>query len=301
MNNLLSIKMKFNSEKNLSKPGARNLNKTRKTTSDSMKVLLSDLLKVKEFYSNNDKYIKNVLIDVCYNDIIAKSGRMSELLRIKGDCNDTIVGARFSNDEPGKENHIITHYVEMDVIDDAVNKLKIAIKFVDDKLKGEATSENFDSELPIDYSKYGLAKTRLRDVVIDCSVIQHFAIPNISIESLSDTMIVTFYETELDIYSLLNSIGIDGRVYYYSPAGKNSISVTKETLEKLKEKVPYLISMTASDISQITFNKTEFTKEEEFIIPGPKNEPTVGVIDTLFDTKVYFNGWVDYHEELNEV
>ena len=25
-------------------------------------------------------------------------------------------------------------------------------------------------------------------------------------------------------------------VYYYSPAGKNSISVTKETLEKLKEK-----------------------------------------------------------------
>lgn len=301
MNNLLSIKMKFNGEKNLSKPGARNLNKTRKTTSKSMKILLSDLLIVKKFYSNNDKYIKNVLIDVCYNDIIAKSGRMSELLRKKGDCNDTIVGARFSNDEPGKENHIITHYITMDVVDDAINKLKIAIQFVDDKLNGEATAYNFDSELPIDYSKCGLGKARLRDVIIDCSVIHHFNVPNINVDLLNDTMIVTFYETELNIYNLLNFIGIDGKVYSYTPAGKNSISVTKKTLEKLIEKVPYLISMTASDISQIIFNKNDVANNETFEIPTPKSEPTIGVIDTLFDSKVYFKEWVEYHEILNEV
>ena len=38
----------------------------------------------------------------------------------------------------------------MNVVDDAINKLKIAIQFVDDKLNGEATAYNFDSELPID-------------------------------------------------------------------------------------------------------------------------------------------------------
>lgn len=70
--------MKFASEKNISKPGARNLNKTRTTTSESMKVLLDDLMKVKKYYSSTKKYIQNVLIDVCYNDIIAKSGRMSD-------------------------------------------------------------------------------------------------------------------------------------------------------------------------------------------------------------------------------
>ena len=146
-------------------------------------------------------------------------------------------------------NHIITHYVEMDVIDDAVNKLKVAIKFVDDKLKGEVTSENFDSELPIDYSKSGLAKTRLRDVVIDCSIIQHFAFPNISIESLNDTMIITFYETKLIIYCLLNSIGIDGRGILLFTCWEKFNFCYKRNFRKTKRKVPYMISMTASDIT----------------------------------------------------
>ena len=26
------------------------------------------------------------------------------------------------------------------------------------------------------------------------------------------------------------------------------------------------------------------------------NEPVVGVIDTLFDKRVYFNEWVEYHD-----
>ncbi len=301
MNKLLDIKMKFNSENNLSKPGPRNLNKKRKTTSISMKMLLEDLKKVKAFYSHNDKYIEGVLIDAYYNDIISKSGRMIELLRIKGDCNDTIVGARFSNAEFGKENHIITHYVSMDVVNDAIKKLELAINFVDEELNGEATSENFDSELPLDYSDCGLSKTKLRDVVIDCSVVEHFEVPKIDVGSINDAMIVTFYETELNIYELLNSLGIDGRTYYYSPAGKNSISVTKDTLEKLVEKVPYLISMTASDISQIPLDKHEIIENQKFTIPSPEREPIIGVIDTLFSSKVYFNEWVDYREVLNDV
>ena len=65
MNKLLNIKLPFNHESNLSKPGPRNLNKTRKTKSDQLKFLLNSLNKVKEFYSKEDKIVKDVLSDNC--------------------------------------------------------------------------------------------------------------------------------------------------------------------------------------------------------------------------------------------
>ena len=53
------------------------------------------------------------MIDVWYNDIIAKSNRVRELLKpSKHSTNDTVVGARFSDAPEGEENHIITHYVD---------------------------------------------------------------------------------------------------------------------------------------------------------------------------------------------
>ena len=35
-------------------------------------------------------------------------------------------------------------------------------------------------------------------------------------------------------------------------------------------------------------------------MPSPTNEPTIGVIDTLFDENVYFSKWVDYTDCLNK-
>ncbi len=301
MNNLLNIKLKFNYEGNLSKVGARNLTKSRKTTIASLKTLLSDLYIVKQFYSLNDKYIQGVLIDVCYNDIISKTGRITEVLKGAKECNDSIVGARFSDNVSGNENHIITHYVSMDVIDDAIKKISLAIPFLDKELDGEANFNNFDSKLPINYSKYGIAKTKIRDIIIDCSVVKHFSIPKISIESVSENMIVTFYKTELNIVDLLTKIGIDGKKYFYSYLDKNSISVDEETLKIILEKIPFLISMAASDISIINMEKNVKVKHDSFYIPHPHKEPTIGVIDTLFDNSVYFNEWVEYHEILNDV
>ena len=301
MNNLLTIKMKFNGEKNLSKPGARNLNKSRKTESNIMKKLVEDLQNVLKYFDLNNKYIKDILIDVYYNDIISKSGRMNELLKISGDCNDTIVGARFSDEVEGEENHIITHYVSKQVIDEAIQKLRIAISFLDNELGGTATSENFDSEIPLNYSKYGLSKSKIRDIIIDCSVIKGFGVPTINPTNNNGQMIITFYQTELDIYKLLAELEIDGRSLYYSPAGKNSIAVSQETFNVLLKKVPYLISMAATDISKIEVDKSYIKSKDEFNIPKPTNEPTIGVIDTLFDNSVYFCEWVDYHETLTPI
>ena len=90
-------------------------------------------------------------------------------------------------------------------------------------------------------------------------------------------------------------------VYYYSPAGKNSISVTKETLEKLKEKFHIWFRWQHLILHKLPLTKQNLLAKKNLLFQDLKNEPTIGVIDTLFDTKVYFNGWLDYHEELNEV
>ena len=42
------------------------------------------------------------------------------------------------------------------------------------------------------------------------------------------------------------------------------------------------------------------TVQDVLYMPTPGIEPTIGVIDTLFDKRVYFNEWVEYHEMVDE-
>ena len=130
MNSLLRVKLPFVSFPNTSGGGARNLNKTRSTKSDLILSLINDLIRVKDFYNKNP-FIKEILIDAYYNDIIAKSGRIKSLLKITGECSDYIVGARFSDGLAGFENHIITYYVTREIIDAAIEKLKDAKELID--------------------------------------------------------------------------------------------------------------------------------------------------------------------------
>ena len=304
MNNLLRVKFNFNHEPNNQSGGARNLNKTRTTTSVLVESLIADLNRIKDFYSTNERKTKDFLIDVYYNDIISKTGRISEILRINGDCNDYIVGARFSNAPLGEENHIITYYVSENILDSAIKKLKVAKRLIDEQLGGIATSRNFDSKDDcINYSKYSeYSKNKIRDIIIDCSSIQMFDIPKAAGETIKKQLIVTFYQTEVNLSNLFFELGIDSQKYFYTLAGKNTFSMSNETYKILLAKVPYMISMVASDISEIQpTNILKEKNEDAPIIPLPKEEPIIGVIDTLFDKTSYFSQWVDYHEELDEI
>lgn len=299
MNSLLKIKLTFNHEKNRAGRGARNLNKARTTSSDLLGKLIVDLRRVKDFYNKNP-FIKEILIDVYYNDIIAKSGRIQNLLRSTCACSEYIVGARFSDAQPGYENHIITYYVSREIIDSAIEKLKDAITLIDDQLNGIATASNFDSsDKTINYSKYKTTKSSLRDVIIDCSALKKFDVPNAVSEIDKDQIIVTFYQTELELDKLLYNLGITRDKYVFSYAGKNTLSVSREVYKILLDNVPYMMSMATSDISQIVVQNSERIQDNLPNIPLPKNEPIIGVIDTMFDTKAYFHKWVDYKEELN--
>lgn len=300
MNNLLDLRLKFEHERKSGGGGVRNLNKTRSTKAELLASLIDDLKRVRAFYGKGDKYVKDILIDVYYNDIIAKSGRIQELLRSTGDCNDKIVGARFSDTTP--ENHIITYYISRNVLNDAITKLTESKKLIDNQLNGEATSNNFDAkDTTIDYEKYAISKSKIRNTIIDCSVLEKFDVPKAASEIDKNQIIVTFFQTEVTIDTLLYNLGIDNNRgnYYYSYAGQNTLSVNKDLYTLLLEKVPYMISMATSDISQIQpVVDKEISDSITQQIASPTKEPTIGVIDTMFDKKVYFSEWVDYREEL---
>lgn len=304
MNHLLNVKLPFRQETNPPSKVRRNLRKHSETSVKKINSLIENLNAILRYYEDTPKLIKNFLIDVNYNDIIAKSKRIKDILKPnRKDTNDMIVGARFSDAPYGEENHIITYYIDKITINQTINNLMIIKRFLLDKLSGKATSENFNEpENKLDYSNYPLSKSKIRSLIVDCSVVDSFSVPKITTIPDKESFLITFYKTELSLSNLLEKLGIDKIKYQYNQLGDNSISVTKELYEVLEDKVPYLISMISSDLSQITYNKIKKESVKEKVhIPVPTNEPTIGVIDTLFDENVYFNKWVSNEDYLDEL
>lgn len=304
MNPLLQVKLRFTGERNPQKPGARNFRVSDMTTTKTIDRLIESLNAVLRFYRNNTRVTKNMMVDIRYNDIIAKSNRVRELLKpLRNSTNETVVGVRFSDAVEGEENHIITHYVDEETIKKTIDELKIAKFFLNDRLGGMATKNNFDEpNSGIDYEGYKLSKTKLRDIIIDCSVVESFDIPHISVIPDKDNILITFYKSELSLSLLLEKLRIDDTRFPYTEYGDDTISVSKELFEIINQKIPYMISMISTDLSTITIDKITQKKSQRSIeIPMPENEPIIGVIDTLFDESVYFNKWVTNIDYLSDI
>lgn len=306
MNPVLQVKLKFSNEGNNQRPGARNLKTKAETTVEKIDSLSNDLKTILRFYRNSAKLPDGYLIDVKYNDIIAKSNRIQALLKPVGKTtNDIVVGARFSDDPDGEESHIITYYVDKGTIEETIVNLEITKKFLQDKLNGKAEAKNFNEPndgTKLKYEGYDLSKSKIRDMIVDCSVVEGFAIPHISGVPDRDSFLVTFYRTELSVSEILEKLNVDDMKFKYSFYGKDTILVTKDLFEFLESKVPYLISMVSSDFSRILFEEINVeSSKDEVNIPNPLNEPTIGVIDTLFDESVYFSNWVENTDYLDDI
>ena len=312
MNSILQVKLRFDKEKNKSPFGSINLRAAMSVSLEKIDVLSESLRTVLRYYRDKPKILNKLLVDVCYNDIIAKSNRIKELLKPSAtNINDIIVGARFSDAPDGEENHIITYYVDVETINTTLNELGIVKQFIKGELDGKATAKNFNetddalkSKLKTkNYTKYGLSKNKIRRMIIDCSVIETFSIPQITNNiSSNNTFLITFYKTELTLYSLLEKLEVDDVKYRYSLYGEDTLAVTRDLFDYLNDKVPYLISMISSDLAQVTYNSINKETPSELIkIPNPNNEPIIGVIDTLFDENVYFSRWVENTDYLDDI
>lgn len=307
MNHLLEVKLRYNHEKRGGGAILVNLRKNGEATVEKVEQLQENLRAIVRYYEAAPKYLKDYLIDVNYNDIIAKSKRIRELLRPSGkQTNDVVVGARFSDVPEGQENHIITYYVDKKTIEQTFEKLEETKRFLIEKLDGRATSENFNEGKEInsnlDYEGYSLKKSVIRNMIVDCSVVESLSIPNVTADINKESFLLTFFQTECSLSEMLEKLEIDRFQYPYAFYGKDTVSVNRDLYQILYDRVPYMISMISSDLSKVTLETFDISKQKyERVIPKPSNEPTIGVIDNLFDEGVYFSEWVENKDYLDEM
>ena len=302
MNNVLEVKVRYTREKNKQASFFKNLNAKGEVSIEKIDLLIGNLESIIQYYQAVPKYISGLLIDVHHNTIIPKSKRLQVLLKPdKKNADEAIVGARFS-DEPDKpENHIITYYVDVQSVQSSIKHLLEAKKFIREKLNGCAKSKNFNEpDVKLSYDGYG-NKVKLRSVITECAVINHFAVPSITAKEGHDTLLLTFFQTEKNPHDIMRRLNINPAYYEYSSYGKDTISVPRSIYDTLHDNIPYLISMVSSDLSIYTWESSDHnTHKTNRSIHRPSNEPVIGVIDNLFDESVYFSEWVENTDYLED-
>lgn len=291
MNNLLKLKGTFEQKASTNRPGSPNLPANQFIQVSKLKELLKNLKELEEYWQGQN-ILPGALITVHYNKIAAKSNRLQSLL---GDSstppNKSIVGAKFSLDKSPK--HIITHYVSQEILKVSIERLKDTIDILNQKFDSEISHDTIKkiNGGEILYTPTKIVKTTFLKIIVDAYYVEKF---DISIDNFmfETDVIITLYKTDVRTTKLLEKIGIN--VLSNRIMDETTILLNPDELEILKVKAPFLISMAVSDLSEITKDDFEFIDDGVIKIDSPKNEPTIGVIDTLFDESVYFSEWVEY-------
>lgn len=298
MNELLQLKGRFEQRPNNTSPGAPRLLSDKIVTSSELLILRQQLDSLRKYWQTVT-YFEDALITIVYKDIVPKSRRAKEILKKNSRItpNDLIVGVRYF--EGHKTRHAITYYVDEHTIIKTLKKIDLAIEILNDDFDGKITTEIVDSinDKLIPYQSSKLSKTTFLQVIVDVSSIEKF----IKLETDIDTeqaSIVSVFKTELQTYELLSRLGLD--ISISRVIDNSTILLTPDEITLIKRKAPYLISMAIVDLSKLDIlDFDEVDSSQKLSIPEPSNEPIVGVIDTLFDERVYFSKWVNYEDRVD--
>lgn len=291
MNNLIQLKGQLLQKKFPSKPGPSQLPAGIKIETEHLEELKNDLENLYNKWSK-DTIINGALISVYYDRVVPKSKRIKTLLSINSELsNSSIVGAKFSSVKNPK--HIITHFVSVETLKINIDKIDKAITILESCYDGIIDNDGLKNlnKYKSVIEKTGLSKSMFNDIVTDTACVEKFDILDNS-DLIKDENIVTIYDTSNSVEDIMKKLQISHNDFY--KLDNNTIRLNPEELSKLKNKAPYLIAMATSDLSEYTFDDLNINNDvNEPVIPAPTNEPIVGVIDTLFDEKVYFNKWVE--------
>jgi len=295
LNNLLQLKGTFEQASYIGGGSATNLPKGKSVNVSRLENLLKNLSELQEYWQKQS-LLSGALITVHYIKVAAKSNRLQNLLGNNSNSpNSSVVGAKFSLDKSPK--HIITHYISQQILRVSIERLIYAIDILNQEFNGEIshdTIEQIDKKIP--YKSTKLKKTNFKEIIVDGYYVEKF---DLSIDDviLENDAIITIYKTDIRTTQLLEKIGIN--VLSSRIMDETTILLRPDELEILKSNAPFLISMAVSDLSEITKDNFEFIDDGVIKIDSPKNEPTIGVIDTLFDKNVYFSEWVEYTNMLS--
>lgn len=303
MNNLLELKGQFMHRKNPSSFGPLNLPKGSVVTEDHLRDLKKQLSSVLATWVE-DTTIHGALVSVHYKTVIAKSNRIRSLLSDKGKKpNDSVRGAKFIwEDTPeGKvQKHVFTHFVSLEAISKSIQLLDTAAIIVREDYGGQITEGNTADINSGKYNDRLMSKSTFLRVIVDANYVEFFAVDRAT-EPIREESIITIYKTNVDTQMLFSKFGI--KLTNGNMIDETTLRLSPGEIEILQNNAAYLIAMNVVNFSELLEEENKGLEEEdkeERQIPTPQNEPTVGVIDTRFDERVYFHNWVKYEEMLDE-
>lgn len=297
MNNVLELKGKrFIQASKTGSGGGASMNSKKIVTREQLLRLIERISQIKEFWKQEKRPFEGILISVHYNKIVAKSNRIAGLFKVK-DSNYAIVGAKFNKE---KTKHIITYFLDMEDLDKSIELLLKTSDIIKVKFQNGIDKVTFDDRKKIDkipFSKFSITKSTFKQVIADVSYIEDFEV-EMATRQLKQS-IITLYNTHTDTKMLFENIGID--ILKSRILDNQTVFLDENQLQILFEKAPYLVSMATEDLSELS--PEDFIQEYQqgtLYMPSPTIEPTVGVIDTLFDKRVYFGEWVEYHDMVDD-
>lgn len=296
MNNVLELKgNRFVQAPKSASGGGPAMNSKVVVTSQKLKELTSKLFQIKDFWAHENRPFNGILISVHYNKIVAKSNRIAGLF--KGDqSNYAIVGAKFNAE---KTKHIITYFLSIDDLDSSMDMLYKSDEIISSVFKDDITKAIFDNYVTdkINFKKYGLTKSLFKQIVADVSYIDDFEVEKVT-QQFKES-IITLYDTGMDTKQLFHEIGID--ILSSRILDNRTVFLDENQSKVLFEKAPYLVSMATENLSDLSPEDFIEDYQQDIVhIPSPSIEPTIGVIDTLFDIRVYFSEWVEYHDMVDK-
>jgi hypothetical protein len=296
MNSLLHLKGTFEQAPRRSEMGSPELPTNTSVKVAHLRELRNNLLEQKKFWEKENIFT-GALVSIYYKKIAAKSNRIRSLLS-KGNIksNNTIVGARFTKNE---NKHIITHYVQINIIDESILRLDSSIDILEKSFNGEIFHPINEKikEKNIDFSAEKIAKTIFLQTIVDTNFVEKIG-TFMDEDELKENAIITIFKTDNKATEILKKIGID--LPQASVIDETTILLKPDDLIILKQKAAYLIAMGVSDLSELDSGSFDFKNNNILTIPNPTTEPIIGVIDTLFEKNVYFSKWVEYHDMVSD-
>lgn len=297
MNDVLELKGKrFVQASKAGNGGGPSINSKKTVTSEQLFQLREQVSRIRKFWQQEKRTFDGILISVYYNKIVAKSNRIAGLFKGK-DSNYAVVGAKFNGE---KTKHIITYFLDMEDLDKSMELLLRANDVIRSRFPNGIDKTAFDNREIMDripFERFLITKSVFRQVIADVSYIDSFEV-EMAMRQLRQS-IITLYNTRTDTKMLFKDLGID--LLNSRILDNQTVFLDEDQLQILFEKAPYLVAMATEDLLELS--PADFIEEYQqgtLYMPSPTIEPVIGVIDTLFDKRVYFGEWVEYHDMVDD-
>ncbi len=297
MNDVLELKGKrFVQASKAGNGGGPSINSKKTVTSEQLFQLREQVSRIRKFWQQEKRTFDGILISVYYNKIVAKSNRIAGLFKGK-DSNYAVVGAKFNGE---KTKHIITYFLDMEDLDKSMELLLRVNDVIRSRFPNGIDKTAFDNREIMDripFERFLITKSVFRQVIADVSYIDSFEV-EMAMRQLRQS-IITLYNTRTDTKMLFKDLGID--LLNSRILDNQTVFLDEDQLQILFEKAPYLVAMATEDLLELS--PADFIEEYQqgtLYMPSPTIEPVIGVIDTLFDKRVYFGEWVEYHDMVDD-